>query len=82
MSKLQIPKTDSIKELADFWDRHNLTDFNDELEEVKEPVFKKSTDMLVHLDSDDYTKVDQLARQAGKNKSDLIHDWIKEKVSA
>ena len=37
------PLTDSIQEFADFWDRHDLTDFEDELEEVNAIVF----DLLV-----------------------------------
>ena len=32
----KIPHTDSIAELARFWDTHDLTDFEDELEEVPE----------------------------------------------
>jgi hypothetical protein len=32
----KIPQTDSIEELARFWDAHDLTDFEDELEEVTE----------------------------------------------
>ena len=39
MNRTNIPQTDSIQELADFWDTHDLTDFEDELEEVTEPVF-------------------------------------------
>ena len=39
MKKSNLPKTDSIEKLARFWDTHNLTDFEDQLEEVTEPVF-------------------------------------------
>jgi len=41
MKKTVIPdiRTASIKELAEFWDTHDLTDFEDQLEEVKGPVF-------------------------------------------
>ena len=39
MNHKNIPKTDSIQELAHFWDTHDLTDFVDELEEVSESVF-------------------------------------------
>ena len=35
MKNKNIPKTDSIQELAHFWDTHDLTDFEDELEEVR-----------------------------------------------
>lgn len=37
--KARLPKTDSIGELATFWDTHYLTDFEDQLEVVTEPVF-------------------------------------------
>lgn len=39
MNYTQIPQTDSIQELAEFWDTHDLTDFEDELEEVRELIF-------------------------------------------
>lgn len=39
MSKPEIPNTDSVEELARFWDTHDATDFEDEVEEVKEQVF-------------------------------------------
>jgi hypothetical protein len=41
MTTNQLPQTDSIQELAHFWDTHDLTDYEAELEEVKEPVFKR-----------------------------------------
>ena len=36
---MKIPDTDSIRELAEFWDTHDVTEFADELVEVAEPVF-------------------------------------------
>jgi hypothetical protein len=42
MKTEHLPKTTSIEELAQFWDTHDLTDFEDELEEVTEPVFEYS----------------------------------------
>jgi len=35
MSKPEIPSTDSVEELARFWDTHDATDFEDEVEEVR-----------------------------------------------
>lgn len=40
-SKIRLPRTDSIRELASFWDSHDLTDFEDQLEVVAEPVFER-----------------------------------------
>jgi hypothetical protein len=51
MKKSKLPKTDSIQELAEFWDTHDLTDFEEELEEVVEPVFVRGTAIRVSLES-------------------------------
>ena len=45
MGKLEIPSTDSVEELARFWDTHDATDFEDEVEEVTEPVFVRKLDV-------------------------------------
>jgi virulence-associated protein VapD len=37
--KVKLPETDSIRELAEFFDSHDMTDFEGELEEITEPVF-------------------------------------------
>ena len=34
MTRTNIPQIDSIQELAQFWDTHDLTDFDNELEEM------------------------------------------------
>ncbi len=34
MKRPNIPQTDSIQELTHFWDAHDLTDFENELEQV------------------------------------------------
>jgi hypothetical protein len=39
---MSIPNSDSISKLAEFWQIHELTDFDYELEEVDEPVFRRS----------------------------------------
>ena len=49
MNHTDIPQTDSIQELAHFWDTHDLTDFEDELEEVSVPVFERKTMVIVRL---------------------------------
>lgn len=53
MKTLNLPKTDSIQELAQFWDTHDLTDFEVELEEVTEPVFESATVIPLNLESED-----------------------------
>jgi len=42
MNNHDLPKTDSISELAAFWDSHDLTDFDDQLEDAPDRVFSRS----------------------------------------
>lgn len=51
MSTIQIPQTDSIAELAEFWDSHSVADFDDQLEEVTEPVFDRESLTTIYLPS-------------------------------
>ena len=45
-----LPTIDSIQQLAEFWDNHDLTDFEEELEEVAEPVFVHGEAIKVPLE--------------------------------
>lgn len=60
-----LTKTDSIQELAKFWDTHDLTDFEDELEEVTEPVFTPRTAIRLDLESTEADAVRRLADAKG-----------------
>jgi hypothetical protein len=70
---------DSIQELAKFWDRHDLTDFEDELEEARDSVFDRSTVVKLHLSSNEAKAVEEIARTRGVDPADLIHKWVAEK---
>jgi len=48
MKRPSLLQTDAIESLAQFWDRHDLTDFEDELEEVKDAVFARSSRTIGH----------------------------------
>ncbi len=81
MSKEQLPKTDSIEELAKFWDSHDITDFDDQLEEFSEPVFDTGT-IAVHLEPEKVVAVEQIAKSQGTLPAKLIELWVDEKIDA
>jgi predicted DNA binding CopG/RHH family protein len=81
MKKSKLPKTDSIQKLAEFWDTHDLTDFEDELEEVAEPVFNRGRAIKVHLQSTEAEAVQQIAQAKGVSREELIHAWVLEKLA-
>ena len=76
----QIPQTDSIVELAHFWDTHDLTDFEDQLEEVTAPVFERETKVTVHLQPNEVQAVKKIAASKGVADPELIRQWVLEKL--
>lgn len=78
--KANIPDTDSIEEMARFWDTHDATDFDDEFEEVTEPVFerKRSTMMVVPLEPKEVEAVEKIAKAKGLDKRTLLRQWVLE----
>ena len=82
MSK--IPQTDSVAELARFWDTHDLTEFEDELEEVKTPVFERGSEneLRITLPSDDAAALHRAAESRGVDDTELVRQWLTEKLHA
>jgi hypothetical protein len=78
----KIPETDSIEELARFWDTHDLTDFEDQLEEVTEPVFERMNKIVVkiHLKRQEFRVIEQLAELQGVESAELVRGWVLEKI--
>ena len=63
---MKIPDTDSIRELAEFWDTHDLTAFDDQIEEVHEPVFAgPKSGVTVPLTGDERAAIKKLAASRG-----------------
>ena len=81
MKKSKLPKTDSIEKLAEFWDTHDSTDFEDELEEVAEPVFVRHTAIRVHLEASETEAIEQWAQAKGVSREELIRGWVLQKLA-
>jgi predicted DNA binding CopG/RHH family protein len=80
MTHQQLPHTDSIQELATFWDTHDLTTFEAQLEEVIEPVFERETIVQIRLQPQAIDAVKAAAKAKGMDYADLIREWVLEKV--
>ena len=80
----KIPQTDSVAELARFWDTHELTAFEDELEEVKVPVFERGSQnvLRVTLPPDEAAALHRAAESRGVEDTELVREWLSEKLHA
>ncbi len=79
----RLPKTDSIEELAQFWDTHDITDFEGSLEEVSGVVFAKAStnELSIPLESAELARIRHIAASRGVDESALIQEWVRERLS-
>ena|GEM_PF-335626 len=80
MKANKLPKTDSIQELASFWDSHDLSDFEKELCEVSAPVFESRDSIRLSLQSKEAKAVRKIAESKGVSQSELVHEWVLQKL--
>ena len=82
MKTPKVPATDSIQELARFWDTHDLADFDDELEEVHESIFERRAEetVTIPLPAAEVEAVKRLAKAKGMEHTALIREWVLEKL--
>lgn len=82
MKGAKIPATDSIGELARFWDTHDLTDFENQLEDVTEPLFERKPETVipVRLRRQEIEAVKRVAKTRGVRETALLRQWVREKL--
>jgi hypothetical protein len=76
-----IPSSDNIEELAEFWQTHDLTDYEDLLVEVPGPVFVPKKTVKVPLKPAEEKAVQKMAAAKGLSTAELIHTWVAKKIS-
>lgn len=82
MKARKILDTDSIEELARFWDSHDLTDFERQMEDVSEPVFKRNPEPVIpiRLRRQEIEAVKRVAKTKGVRETALLRQWVREKL--
>lgn len=80
----KIPEIDSIEELARFWDTHDITDFEEDLEEAEEPIFERGPEavMQIRLLPEQAEALRRLAKSKGMDEAGLIEEWVNERLQA
>lgn len=82
--KSKIPKFKSYEDEARFWDTHEFTEFEDELEDV-DIVFElnkpRTESLVLRIQKNIKEKLEKVARSKGLNISTLARMWLMEKLS-
>ena len=81
--KSRIPNFKTYAEEANFWDTHDITDFEDETKEV-DIVFEldkpRDETLILRLQKDFKKRLEYIARSKGLNVSTLARMWLMEKA--
>lgn len=82
MKSQRIPDSDSIEALSKFWDTHDLTEFEDQLEEVHNPIFVRGDEaaVAIALNPKEIRALKRMARSEGVMEAILVRKWVREKL--
>lgn len=75
-----MSKAKSYKEIGDFWDTHDLSDFWDKTKEVKFEVNIESELTYYALDKMLSEQIQAIAQKRGISADTIINLWIQEKL--
>ena len=81
MTRSPLPQTDSIQELARFWDTQDLTDFDEQFEEVEERIFERNRSLSIELPANAAESIRSMAKRRGVRDTDLVRQWVLEKAA-
>ena len=82
MNSPKLPGTDSIEQLAAFWDSHDLTDFEHELEEAPETIFVRTPRkcLTIELKPSEARELENVARAQGIAAEIVLRRWILDRL--
>jgi CopG antitoxin of type II toxin-antitoxin system len=79
-NKSSISKAQSYKEIGEFWDNHDLTDYWEQTEPVEFEVDIQSEATYFPVETTLSAQLISIAEQRGVSPETLLNLWIQEKV--
>ena len=72
-----MPEFQTLQEMADFWETHDLMDYADQLVQMEEPIFDLSAQTItVALDAEQYQRLKDAAAQEQQAMPLLVKRWV------
>lgn len=80
-NKTSLSQSTSLQELTDFWDSHDLADFEGKTRDVPFKVKLKRVRRYVALDTELAQKIQNVARARGIRMETLVHLWLHKQIN-
>jgi hypothetical protein len=79
---MTVPEFTTLEDMTQFWNTHNITDFEESLVEVTESIFdlKGNRVITIMLDEEHYRLLNRIAEHAHLNATALVNEWIIEMI--
>lgn len=75
-----ISKSSTIEEMAEFWDTHDVTDFDEDTYEVETEFDIQFRSHYVAIDPELLQELQKAAKTRGLKTESLINLWLQEKL--
>lgn len=79
-----VPPFRSIQEMAEFWDAHDSTDFEDHWQAVEVEIARplgRVVMLALDLSDDDFARLRSAAADLGISADDLAKRWVQEQLA-
>lgn len=76
-----IPQFNSVNELVEFFDKHDMGEYWDQLPKAEFEVNIKTRKHLVAIDEKIIPKLNQIAKSKKVPSAKLINTWLREKIA-
>jgi len=80
-NKTSISKAETYKEIGEFWDKNDLTDFWEQIEPVEFEIEIESQTTYFPVETNLSTKLVAVAKRHGVSPETLLNLWIQEKTA-
>ncbi len=80
-NKSSISNASSYREIGEFWDTHDLGDFEDQTYPVEFEVRIESSRVYVPVEKEVAAKLRAAAENHGLSTETLLDQWLKEKIA-
>lgn len=80
-TKTSLSGVSSVEELGDFWDTHDLGDFENETSPIAMRVEIEEAETLFHVERSLSEKLQTVSKERGVSAETLLNLWLQERVA-
>ena len=75
-----LPKFESLDELVEFFDTHDMGEYWNQMPEANFDIKIKSKKHLIEIDAEIISKLNKIAKEKRVSSEKLINSWLKERL--